>query len=262
MVCSVQSPEKHYLDFFQKTDPAGDFSPVFSQNTRQSIHPLYTDMRPETEADMDACWEFVRGFERFSLCDWPGRNACVLFLGGCSLRCPSCHNAELAWRPHRLPPVRRDKVEARVRAVKGWLDGIVISGGEPTESPELFPLLEEVGKFGLPVKVDTNGMQPDVVRRILEQNLAQAFSVDVKGPFAKYPLLTGNRVDEETARKRLQAVFRLAEGAPDAFCFRLTRVPCLTDQDVAEARAALPPGFTLTIQEYQPPRRNHAQPNT
>ncbi len=211
---------------------------------------------------MGASWKFVRGFERFSLCDWPGRNACVLFLGGCTLRCPSCHNADLAWRPHLLPSIRKADVEARVRACKDWLDGIVVSGGEPTESPELFPLLEELKSLNLPVKVDTNGLRPDVVSRIFKEGLAEAFSVDLKGPFAKYPRLTGNRVDEETARERLEAMFRLAEKAPDAFRFRLTRVPGLTDEDVAEARDCLPLGFTLTIQDYQPPRRDHAQPDT
>ena len=211
---------------------------------------------------MGRSWGFVCGFERFSLCDWPGRNACVLFLGGCTLRCPSCHNAELAWRPHLLPPVQRKEVEARILACKDWLDGIVVSGGEPTESPELFSLLEELKSLTLPVKIDTNGLRPDVVSQILEQGLAEAFSVDLKGPFAKYPYLTGDRVDGETARKRLEAVFRLAQETPDAFRFRLTRVPGLTDEDVAEARACLPPGFTLTIQDYQPPRRSYAQPNT
>jgi pyruvate formate lyase activating enzyme len=209
---------------------------------------------------MLTAWSSLRGITPFSLCDWPGRDTCVLFLGGCSMRCPTCHNADLAWRPEWLPALDKAMVMDHLRERKGWLDGVVISGGEPTECRDLAFMLREIRSTGLPVKVDTNGMQPQAVADLLRTGLADAFSVDVKGPWAKYPELTGNQVDPQAARRNLSAVFELAQAQPHAFQFRTTRVPLLNDNDIEEARGYLPAGFTLRIQEYVAPRRTkHAE---
>lgn len=207
-------------------------------------------------------WKYVRGLERLSLCDWPGKTSCVVFLGGCNLRCPTCHNGELAWRMERLPvlPDWRLKVYLGERA--GWLDGVTVTGGEPTDVPGVAELLWEIKKFKLPIKVDSNGMRPSVIGDLIQYRLADMFAVDVKGPFHKYPALTGHAVTEDAARRNLDQVFAMAELMPDRFYFRLTRVPGLTDEDVDVARSYLPAGFDLTIQEYVPRRsEEHAQPD-
>ncbi|MGE4298375.1 MAG: radical SAM protein [Desulfovibrionaceae bacterium] len=205
-----------------------------------------------------SAWTHVRGFERLSLCDWPGHTSSVVFLGGCSMRCPTCHNADLAWRPEWLPVYPRELIEQRLAAHRQWLDGIVVTGGEPTEAFGLAGLLRDLHAFGLPIKLDTNGMQPHVVAALLTSGLADAFSVDVKGPWSKYPQLTGNQVSAEQAKDRLERIFLLAGDCPRAFRFRITQVPCLTDEDIAEAQSYLPKGFSLTVQRYVPPRRTHA----
>lgn len=203
-------------------------------------------------------WKYVRGLERLSLCDWPGRPSAVLFLGGCNLRCPTCHNWELAWNMEKLPQIPDWRVKVFLAERKKWLDGVTITGGEPTCVPGLGEIIYEVTRLGLPVKLDTNGMRPDIVAELLEQDLVHTFAVDVKGPYRKYPELTGNAVTEEEARENLQAIFALAGKHPDKFYFRCTRVPALDDADVEEARTLLPEGFSLTIQEYVAPRRSHA----
>lgn len=203
-------------------------------------------------------WSYVRGFERLSLCDWPGRNVCVLFLGGCNLRCPTCHNHDLAWRPDILPLVPRQEIEAYIRFSRKWLDGIVITGGEPTEVPDIHLLLQDLAKWNLPIKMDTNGMRPLVVEQILTADAAQAFSVDVKGPYNKYPALTGNCVDADWAEANLHCIFSLAHKHPHAFLFRTTMVPALTAADLDTARSYVPEGFTLTFQQYVEPRRSDA----
>lgn len=208
-------------------------------------------------------WKYVRGFENLSLCDWPGRSTCIIFLGGCNLHCPTCHNHQLAWDMHSLPIIDSGDIKAYLRNRAGWLDGVTITGGEPTLVPGVGELIYEVKKSGLPVKVDTNGMRPDVVEDLLQYNLADKFAVDVKGPFSKYPALTGNAVSEIAARSNLERIFRMAEVAPEAFYFRLTGVPGLTQEDIDTARSYLPHGFELKIQQYVPPRRTpeHAQPD-
>lgn len=196
----------------------------------------------------------VRGIQPLSLCDWTGKMVLVLFLGGCDLRCPTCHNAALAWHSENLPPVRREEVAALLRARRLWYDGIVVSGGEPAVHAELPALLRDLREFGLPLRLDTNGMHPEVTEALLAEGLVDAVAMDVKGPYALYPVLTGGRVDAPTAAARLGAHFALAKDRPGVFRFRLTQVPVLTPADIETARSYLPQGHELTLQPYVPPR--------
>jgi pyruvate formate lyase activating enzyme len=206
-----------------------------------------------------AAWRHVRGLTPLSLCDWPGRPCCVVFLGGCNLRCPTCHNAALAWDMESQPAVPRGRLKTFLARRARWLGGVVVSGGEPTVVPGLGEILHEIAtSSGLPVRIDTNGMRPDVIELALAEGLAQAFAVDVKGPFGKYPALTGGAVSEADARRSLSRLFALAAARPGLFRFRTTLVPALDAADIATVRALLPAGHTLTTQEYRQPRRPHA----
>lgn len=203
-------------------------------------------------------WDNVRGLERLSLCDWPGRPCAVLFLGGCNLLCPTCHNPELAWHMDRLPAAPAVQIKALLAGRRKWLDGLVVTGGEPTLAPGLPELLLELGELGLPIKLDTNGMRPEVVEDILDFGLVSLVAVDVKGPFDMYPALTGGAALASDAAVNLTRLFSLASRRPHSFLFRLTKVPALEDADVADVRACLPRGFDLSIQQYQAPRRTYA----
>jgi pyruvate formate lyase activating enzyme len=207
-------------------------------------------------------WEAVLGFEPLSLCDWPGRVCCVLFLGGCDLRCPTCHNREIAWHPERFPGLDASETLARIEERWRWLDGIVVTGGEPTLAPGLSKLIGALARFNLPIKVDTNGMRPELAAGLLSAHDLLCFAVDFKGPFAHYPALTGGRVGEAQASERLTAMFRLSEEFPGRISFRCTQVPGLTDEEIAEMKSLLPRKLELTLQHYVPPRpwrSEHAQ---
>jgi len=159
----------------------------------------------------------------------------------------------------RLPLLSRNDIKSFLRNRAQWLDGVTITGGEPTTVPGLGEILYEIKQVSeLPIKMDSNGMKPEVIEDILQQGLADMFAVDVKGPYEKYPALTGQAVTAEAARKNMEKVFELAAANPQAFYFRLTTVPILTDEDVETAKGYLPDGFDLTIQNYIPPRREHA----
>jgi pyruvate formate lyase activating enzyme len=199
-------------------------------------------------------WERVRGMVPVSLCDWPGKITCVLFAGGCNLRCPTCHNASLAWKWTLLPSLDRDIVLSDLRRRKRWLDGITLSGGEPTCLTDLDGLLEDLSSTGLPVKLDSNGSAPDVLERVLAAGLVQAVAVDVKGPWSMYPELTGQALATDTARDALEEVFGLARAYPGRVYFRCTKVPSLTPEDLETTRAQMPQGLSLHFQEFVPPR--------
>jgi pyruvate formate lyase activating enzyme len=203
-------------------------------------------------------WNHLRGLTPLSLCDWPGHPCCVVFLGGCNLRCPTCHNGDMAWDMESQPLVTQAALRAFLAKRKRWLSGITVTGGEPSTVPGIGAILHELAQSGLPIKLDTNAMLPEVVEAMLAEGLVARFAVDVKGPFVKYPALTGGAVSELAARRNLSRIFALAEARPEAFFFRTTLVPLLEDTDVNAVRAMLPAGFTLTTQEYKPPRRSHA----
>jgi pyruvate formate lyase activating enzyme len=211
-----------------------------------------------------SAWKLVRGIEPMSLCDWPGRLSAVLFFGGCNLRCPHCHNAALAFSPQAGPLLAEADVRRFVATRKQWLDGLVITGGEPTLTPGLVALAVDVAASGLPVKVDSNGLRPDVLAELLAGHPDVHLAVDVKAPFADYPPATGHRVDADTARACLERVFALAASHPGRIRFRTTRVPELTEADLREIASLLPAGHALTLQPFRPlaspgEEREHAQ---
>ncbi|GAB7079357.1 radical SAM protein [Megalodesulfovibrio paquesii] len=193
--------------------------------------------------------------ERLSFCDWPGRNSCVLFFGGCNLACPTCHNARIAWAPGSVPSLDRAEVLRFLKARARWLDGVVVSGGEASCVPGLEVVLGDIAALGLPVKLDTNGMLPDVVESLLEKRLIAAVAVDVKGPWRLYPELTGACVETATAAWNLKYLFAMASRMPGVFAFRCTTVPLLTPEDIEDTRRQLPAGHALTLQPYKEPKQ-------
>ncbi len=197
-------------------------------------------------------WKLLRGYEPFSLCDWPGRVSAVLFFGGCNLRCPTCHNASFAWHPESFPLLDYDKVMGQVERNCNWLEGLVVTGGEVTILPDFGSLLHDLSRLSIPVKLDTNGLRPENVKLALEHSSIKMIAVDIKGPWRKYPELTGDRAGPGEAQECLGQILELAAGNPESFMFRTTRVPLLSDSDIESVKACLPPGFELKIQAYRP----------
>lgn len=198
-----------------------------------------------------SAWEYLRGFEPASLSDWPGKVSAVLFFGGCNLRCPTCHNAAFAWDTSKGVCIDHLKVIRTIQKNKKWLDGLVLSGGEVTILPGFQELLQALSSIGLPLKIDTNGQSPEAVLMALKQKAVHKIAVDVKGPWHKYPHLCGGVVSSGQAKARAAEIFSLAQGCPERFMFRCTRVPGLTNDDVNMVRSYLPRGFELNVQNYK-----------
>lgn len=136
----------------------------------------------------------IGGYLPTSFLDWEGRVAAVLFLNGCNLRCPFCHNAALALG--QVEPLNERALWEDLFLHKPFLDGIVLSGGEPTIQPEIIPFLRVVRKeIGLEVKLDTNGFSPDLLETLLTEGLVDKIALDVKAPLSKYSLLSGRELD-------------------------------------------------------------------
>ena len=131
----------------------------------------------------------IHGLQKMTLLDYPGRVACTVFLGGCDLRCPFCHNAGLI--DGTAPPVM-DSAELLefLKKRQGLLDGVAITGGEPLLR-DLSPLLGEIKALGYPVKLDTNGTHPDRLRELIELGLVDHVAMDIKNSPERYAETVG-----------------------------------------------------------------------
>ena len=130
------------------------------------------------------------GMQSLTLLDFPGKVACILFVRGCNLRCPFCHNASLACGSAEIGYPEED-VLTFLKKRQGLLDGVVISGGEPLLYPQIVPFLEKVRSLGYAIKVDTNGTNPDLLKKIVAEGLADYVAMDIKNSPAFYAATTG-----------------------------------------------------------------------
>ena len=132
----------------------------------------------------------IQGLQKMTLLDYPGKVACTVFLGGCDLRCPFCHNGELV--EGETPAALDDgELTTFLKKRQGLLDGVCVTGGEPLLRPELEGLLGRIKELGFPVKLDTNGSHPDRLRRLTEAGLLDYVAMDIKNQPEKYPLTVG-----------------------------------------------------------------------
>jgi len=142
----------------------------------------------------------IHGLQKMTLLDFPGRVACTVFLGGCDFRCPYCHNFELV--DGSAPAIMEEgALYAFLEKRRGLLDGVAITGGEPTLRPDLPELMRHIRDMGYAVKLDTNGGHPDRLEKILSEHLADYVSMDIKNSPEKYAQTVGlARVDLEPIR--------------------------------------------------------------
>ncbi len=125
----------------------------------------------------------IVGIQKLTLLDYPGKVACTVFLNGCNFRCPYCHNAELLGEAE--PVMTVEALLAFLKKRQGVLDGVCITGGEPTLHPELAELIRSVRAMGFSVKLDTNGYRPEILGALLGEGLLDYVAMDLKnGPDA------------------------------------------------------------------------------
>lgn len=169
----------------------------------------------------------IQGLQKMTLLDWPGRVACTVFLGGCNLRCPFCHNSGLLEGP--MPALMDDgELTAFLRGRRGLLDGVCVTGGEPLLQPGLPPLLERIKELGYPVKLDTNGSDPGRLAALWERGLVDYVAMDVKNSPERYAETAGvPGLDLGPIR---ESVTWLLEGRVD-YEFRTTVVRQFHDED-------------------------------
>lgn len=194
----------------------------------------------------------IGGYIPTSFLDYPGNAAAVVFFAGCQFRCPFCHNPELAIAAEENETTEPDVILADLKKRSIFLDGVCVSGGEPTLQPGLLPFLREVRSLGLKVKLDTNGARPDVLERIFSEQLADYAAMDLKAPEATYPLACGRDGDESLLPLVRKSIALLARGTVP-FEFRTTLVPGLHRIEDAPLLGRMVQGAPLfVLQNFRP----------
>ena len=177
----------------------------------------------------------IKKFVPLSCVDWDGKVSAVAFLSRCNLRCPFCYNSALVLHPDSLETIPFQEVEQSLIKSKGWLDGVVLTGGEPTLSDDLPSLCNRIKELGYSVKLDTNGTNFAMVKQLVDEELLGYVALDVKAPL--YSDAYSRAVGVEAAGlvpEVEKTVQLLLEGAVD-YEFRTTLVPGIhREEDVAQ----------------------------
>lgn len=130
--------------------------------------------------------EIFAGIQKLTLLDFPGQVACTLFTRGCNMRCPFCHNASLVVRANEQKTYTNEEILSFLKKRQGVLDGVAITGGEPTLMPGLAEFMTQVRGLGYKIKLDTNGTRPEVLKSIVRDGLVDYVAMDIKNCREKY----------------------------------------------------------------------------
>ncbi len=191
----------------------------------------------------------IGGIEPFSISDFPGRLSAVIFTQGCNFRCPYCQNPELLDL-NKPTSITHEELFKFLEDRVGQLDGIVITGGEPTNQSDIIEFIRSIKEMGFKIKIDTNGSRPQVLGQLIKEGIIDYLAMDIKAPLEKYKLLTGKSVD--TASVKLSIELILSSGKE--YEFRTTVVKDLLEKPDLEKICDMINGADrYTVQNYRTP---------
>ncbi|MBN1552053.1 anaerobic ribonucleoside-triphosphate reductase activating protein [bacterium] len=190
----------------------------------------------------------IGGLEPFTLSDYPGKVAAVVFTQGCNFRCPFCHNSSLLEiEHHQSQKLSCDDVCNFFRKRKHQLDGIVISGGEPTLQNNLTSFLITLKDMGYFIKLDTNGSNPKALIDLISKRLLDYIAMDVKAPLEKYEILSGTSLPYEKIKQSIKIISE----SNIEHVFRTTFVPpLLSDEDILSIKSMIPKNSPYIVQPF------------
>jgi pyruvate formate lyase activating enzyme len=198
----------------------------------------------------------IAGLQKVSLIDYPGKIAAVVFTQGCNLRCGYCHNPELVYPESFNPPYVLTDIFDFLNTRRGRLEGVVVTGGEPTLQEDLADFLKEIKAMEYSVKLDTNGTNPSAVSGLIRFKLVDYIAMDIKAPFSKYTQICGASVDT----KNIAESITLLENSGVDHHFRTTfDKDNLSRSDIGLIHAMLKYPQKLILQEMV--AAPHALPN-
>jgi pyruvate formate lyase activating enzyme len=194
----------------------------------------------------------IKGFQQATLLDWEGKISSIIFLGGCNFRCGFCHSRDLVLNPEKLDSISFSDIDSFLCSKKGWIDGVEITGGEPTlYGDKLVNLIQAIKNRGFMVKLDTNGTNPALLAKLLSQSLLDYIAMDIKAPLDQniYRSVTGIDIDLQPIIKSKDIII----GSSIDYEFRTTIIPGFISEDfVKNIAQSLMPAKRYRLQQFQP----------
>lgn len=188
----------------------------------------------------------IGGFQKFSLIDYPGELAAIVFTQGCNFRCPYCHNPALVDPLRYQPLIDTETVLRFLYRRRKKLGAVVVSGGEPTLQSDLLPFLKLLKAMRFKVKLDTNGSLPEVLQSIIASDLVDFYAMDLKAPLPLYKLITNSGIEIDTIMRSME----LVRNSGALYEFRNTFFDALlSTTDLAAMQQLLKPGDRFVVQE-------------
>ncbi|MGM0440424.1 MAG: anaerobic ribonucleoside-triphosphate reductase activating protein [Chlamydiota bacterium] len=190
----------------------------------------------------------IAGFNHFTLSDYPGKVAAIIFTQGCNFRCPFCHNSQLMnYDLKAQGEFSATEILDYLDHRRHQLDGVVITGGEPTVQHDLPEFITRIKEYGYNVKLDTNGSIPVIIKKLINDGLVDYIAMDIKAPLDKYHELAGTPVSIENIE---ESIALIAQSGIDHE-FRTTNVEQLLSQDdLIKIRTLIPLGSKHYFQNF------------
>lgn len=189
----------------------------------------------------------IGGIQKNSFIDFPSKISCVLFTSGCNFDCPYCHNPDLVRRTPASKIIDLKEIFDFLKNRKSLLDGVVITGGEPTLHPDLFDFCKEINSLGYPIKIDTNGSRPKVLQNLLSNHLIDYIAMDAKTSFERYSPAVSKTCNPSDLRESVFTI--LQSGIPHEF--RTTCVKSIVDAaDIGEISRIISGASLYALQNF------------
>ena len=191
----------------------------------------------------------VKGWVKSTLVDYPEKVAASLFCGSCNFCCPNCHNPALVLNPQQVPDISEKEIWALLEKRCGLLDGVVISGGEPTLQPDLAAFAARIREMGYSVKLDTNGYRPMTLGALIDAELVDYVAMDIKAPLDRYDEAAGVSIDADRIMQSIDLLLRCQV----EYEFRTTVVPgLLGEADIASVARLIEGAQAYYLQQFSP----------
>lgn len=191
----------------------------------------------------------ISGLQKHTLIDYPGKVAATIFLSGCNFRCPFCYNPDLVL-PQKIKKnksLKLKEVFSFLEERKGFLDGVVICGGEPTLNDDLLDFCKKIKEFGFSVKLDTNGYRPEIIEELIMRKVIDYAAMDIKAPEKRYEEVVGVKLDT----KKIEQSIQLLKKEKVDYEFRTTLVPDLVEKkDILEIASWISPAKRYFLQNF------------
>lgn len=194
----------------------------------------------------------IKGFVDISLVDWDEKVSSTLFLPNCNFRCPFCYNTALVLYPEKLRTIPFEEIAGYLERNKEWIDGVAITGGEPTIHSELPSLCEKIKKLTFAVKIDTNGTNPVLIRELIHKKLVDYIAVDLKAPLEPDKYYSTVGIETPKILDGILETISILQNSRIDYEFRTTLVPTIhREKDIEEICEKIVDCKKYVLQNYQ-----------